>query len=266
MEVTQLLSIPENRAVARAISLRATAAIAPSEATINRQFIDPLLEMFARGETLTSEIGNVSMGFGTTDLALSAVTALTVYVLGLFLSKLGEGNMETVRVRVKKDEQIKSPPRVQVVSVTSGNQAPEWIDRAELRQVLDTYFNESELRHLCFDLHIDYENLPGNGKGDKARELVAYCERHGCAFKLWNTVKKSRPHVSWTTFSAGRSETNSPLQRIPPEGLLIVPVAPQDVEKFVRGARIAKDPKKLEELSNAINDAANAVLSDYLGN
>jgi hypothetical protein len=48
-----------------------------------------------------------------------------------------------------------------------------------LRDVLETYFNNSELRDLCFRLDIDYENLPGEGKASKARELILYCERQG---------------------------------------------------------------------------------------
>jgi hypothetical protein len=48
-----------------------------------------------------------------------------------------------------------------------------------LRDILEKYFNDSELRDLCFELQIDYENLPGNGKASKARELILFCERQG---------------------------------------------------------------------------------------
>ena len=50
---------------------------------------------------------------------------------------------------------------------------------AQLRQVLDEVFNESELRTLCFDLGIEYEHLSGEERSAKTRELVAYCERTG---------------------------------------------------------------------------------------
>ena len=52
------------------------------------------------------------------------------------------------------------------------------MDLPALRDILVTYFNDGELRDLCFDLGIDYENLGGEGKAGKARELVAYCVRH----------------------------------------------------------------------------------------
>ncbi len=45
------------------------------------------------------------------------------------------------------------------------------LDWAQLRQSLVESFDENELRDLCFDLRIDYESLPGDGKSARAREL-----------------------------------------------------------------------------------------------
>ena len=53
------------------------------------------------------------------------------------------------------------------------------MNHTELRDFIDRYFDDNELRDLCFDLDIDYESLPAVGKSAKARELVAYCLRHG---------------------------------------------------------------------------------------
>jgi len=58
------------------------------------------------------------------------------------------------------------------------------VDLVKLRQNIDTYFNDGELNTLCFDMIIDYQDLPGNSKGDKVRELVAYCTRHGLENEL----------------------------------------------------------------------------------
>ena len=66
---------------------------------------------------------------------------------------------------------------------------------AELRQTLSTRYSESELRDLVFDLGLDYDNLPGDGKAGKARELVAYCDRHGLIAELVEAMKKGRPDV-----------------------------------------------------------------------
>jgi hypothetical protein len=66
---------------------------------------------------------------------------------------------------------------------------------AELRCLVRDHFNESELRDFCFDLSIDYEVLAGPAKGDKARELVAYCQRHGRLSKLVTAFCQARPRL-----------------------------------------------------------------------
>jgi tetratricopeptide (TPR) repeat protein len=48
---------------------------------------------------------------------------------------------------------------------------------AQLRLRLDPLSKE-ELRDLCFDLGVKYDDLPGEGAAAKARELVDYLERH----------------------------------------------------------------------------------------
>ncbi len=66
-----------------------------------------------------------------------------------------------------------------------------------LRQILSTRFDESELRTLCFDLRIDYADLPPGGKADKARELVARLDRHDRIPELVNLVEQQRPDIVW---------------------------------------------------------------------
>lgn len=67
----------------------------------------------------------------------------------------------------------------------------------DLHEVLAVRFNESELRTLCFDLEIDYDDLPGAAKTDKARELVAYLERRERIHELAQVGRRLRPDVSW---------------------------------------------------------------------
>jgi hypothetical protein len=68
---------------------------------------------------------------------------------------------------------------------------------AKLRRILLSSFNESELRDLCFDLRVDYDNLPGQSKADKARELVAYFDRRGRIAELIKVCYQLRPNASW---------------------------------------------------------------------
>jgi hypothetical protein len=76
-----------------------------------------------------------------------------------------------------------------------------------LRQVLDGRFGVGELRTFCFDLGIDYDDLPGESKADKARELVSYVERHGRLSDLVALGKARRPDIPWGDPSAAVSTT-----------------------------------------------------------
>ena len=69
--------------------------------------------------------------------------------------------------------------------------------RAKLRENLVDYFSDSELNDLCFDMDIDYESLPGQGKSAKARELIAYCERRGRLPELVTRLYRLRSNVAW---------------------------------------------------------------------
>ena len=68
---------------------------------------------------------------------------------------------------------------------------------ARLHQNIAAFFGDEELRSLCFDLGVDYADLPAEGKDGKARELVAYLERRGRIPELVETCRKLRPNVEW---------------------------------------------------------------------
>jgi hypothetical protein len=71
------------------------------------------------------------------------------------------------------------------------------VNRKALRQLLTQHFNLSELRTLCFDLSIDYENLDGKGKETKVLALIEYAERYGRMDDLVAECRVLRPHVRW---------------------------------------------------------------------
>jgi hypothetical protein len=73
--------------------------------------------------------------------------------------------------------------------------------RFELYCRLVERFNEGELRTLCFRLGIDYDDLIGEGKSDKARELIAYLERRASLSRLMEVGKQLRPDISWDVAS-----------------------------------------------------------------
>jgi hypothetical protein len=69
------------------------------------------------------------------------------------------------------------------------------LDLPRLRDQIRALFSDSELRDLCLDLGIDYEELPGAAKSDKVRELVQYMERRDRLDDLMRRVIDLRPHV-----------------------------------------------------------------------
>ncbi len=79
----------------------------------------------------------------------------------------------------------------------AGPGAAEQVDLVELRQLLASRFSLGELRNLCFDLEVDYEDLPGEGKAEKARELVGYLERRNRIADLLQVGRNLRPDVAW---------------------------------------------------------------------
>lgn len=74
---------------------------------------------------------------------------------------------------------------------------PGSVDLVRLHENLAQYFSAEDLQTLCFGLNVDFDDLPGEGKGAKARELVMYMERRGHTADLIAKARKERPHISW---------------------------------------------------------------------
>ncbi len=68
---------------------------------------------------------------------------------------------------------------------------------AQLRQHLIEYFDDEELRTLCFDLSVDYDNLPGRAKANKARELLSNLDQRGRISDLIKLCSTQRPNIPW---------------------------------------------------------------------
>ena len=71
------------------------------------------------------------------------------------------------------------------------------MQKAEFLTKLKTYFSESELREICLELEIDYENLSGMSKADKARELILHLERRERLSELSGICQQLRPNIVW---------------------------------------------------------------------
>ncbi len=73
--------------------------------------------------------------------------------------------------------------------------------RQQLRQILSVRFDEGELRTLAFDLDVDYDSLPDQGKANKARELVAYLERRDRILELLQVGQRLQPDILWPSIN-----------------------------------------------------------------
>jgi len=68
---------------------------------------------------------------------------------------------------------------------------------ARLHKNISACFGDEDLHSLCFDLGVDYADLPAEGKDGKARELVAYMDRRSRLPELVAMCRKLRPNVEW---------------------------------------------------------------------
>ncbi|MBK8903663.1 MAG: tetratricopeptide repeat protein [Anaerolineaceae bacterium] len=97
-------------------------------------------------------------------------------------------------------------------AMTSERQSSNWseIDRSQLLHLLSQHFNQEELKTLCFELNVDFDNLGGDSKESKVRELVAWCERTNRITELITTCKNKRPLIDWNSFLQNLEDVRPP--------------------------------------------------------
>jgi hypothetical protein len=66
-----------------------------------------------------------------------------------------------------------------------------------LHRILVTHSDVEELRTLCFQLRIAYDDLPGAGKSGRARELLSFLDRRRRIAELIVIGKRERPDIDW---------------------------------------------------------------------
>lgn len=78
-----------------------------------------------------------------------------------------------------------------------------------LRQLLLERFNDSELRMLCSDLDIEYDDLAGGERASKARELIEYLQRRQRLPELITMGRHLRPDVNWPQVMVAAARTDA---------------------------------------------------------
>ncbi len=66
-----------------------------------------------------------------------------------------------------------------------------------LHKQIDQYFSFSEVRTLCFDLGVDFENIPGDIRSAFIRNLIISLAKQNRLQELVNQVRLERPFVNW---------------------------------------------------------------------
>jgi len=97
------------------------------------------------------------------------------------------------------------------------------MDHRQLLEDLLTSFSEIELKGLCLQLQISFEDLDGRNRGDKAQSLISFLEREGRISDLAQLMIKEKPvlathylnddELSWLDQVAGGELT--PVEELP---------------------------------------------------
>ena len=83
-----------------------------------------------------------------------------------------------------------------------------------LRDLLAHHFSLEELRGLCFDLGLEYEDLPGESRPGRAQSLIEYCLRRGRLPDLHRRCTELRPQVDWPDLPSLSSELTEVQQQV----------------------------------------------------
>lgn len=67
----------------------------------------------------------------------------------------------------------------------------------DLARLVNQTYNLEELKLLCEDLSLDYENLPGETRIGKTLSLVQHAQRHGHLPELIGTCSRQRLRLAW---------------------------------------------------------------------
>lgn len=82
-------------------------------------------------------------------------------------------------------------------STSSKTYSTGGLDDNSLAGKLAKYFDGEEIRTMCFVLGVEYDNLAGETKNAKVRELLKYLQRHGGMERLIAYCSRERSNVAW---------------------------------------------------------------------
>lgn len=126
----------------------------------------------------------------TADMAQIASFREEIFYLGRLISKLAD-IMEAAGLTLPEEVYEYLDRRHDVLSTAAFD--PESI--VLIQHALDQFFSLEELEQLSFEVGVDFDNLNGGRKGDKARALVLFMDRRGQVEVLIQAIKSMRPNL-----------------------------------------------------------------------
>lgn len=73
----------------------------------------------------------------------------------------------------------------------------------QLKNILDDRFSLAEIKDLCFDLKVNYDDLGAGGLSERIIELIQHLENRGQTHKLVKLISKYRPDIDLSFWSGG---------------------------------------------------------------
>lgn len=113
----------------------------------------------------------------------------------------GERRLRHVLGRYRRPEKLNAGQTLVSAVLTSLSQIESQINAltqlilAHLLAQIEAHFNDEELRTLCFELEIEYEDLPATTRTGRARELISYCQRENQVDRLVLAMRRERPNL-----------------------------------------------------------------------
>jgi hypothetical protein len=83
----------------------------------------------------------------------------------------------------------------------------------QLRRQMAASFNLEELNTLCFDLKVNFDELPHSGLTPRIRDLIQVMERSGRVPDLLTAVSQAQPHIDWPDLADLEAATLSDVEQ-----------------------------------------------------
>lgn len=140
--------------------------------------------------TLTGS-GAIAQGQGAT--ALGERSSYVGRDAGLIIT----GDHNVIQVGPQTTAPAGEPVDLEWSDPVSGRPLQAQVDLVALRDKLVQYFSLAELDDLCFKVGVDDEEIPGQTRPEKAREMVQYFQRRNRLPELLAACRAERPTVQW---------------------------------------------------------------------